>query len=240
MNILRVNVKAFTWSRESHGLFDYESRNVAKKMLSFDGDKQFVRKGQEIEIHPTSVCVPIKNIEETQILIYVRKEHSKLIITKYYSEYFRVEMPMASSKPIAKFPKLTPISPQENKEEEDCALYDPYIYRALRTSIVDGDNQRRDPYLLEEGDIIKLGRAKYKVKTIVTKSQAKFMHDEEIKSNIEARSEKNEEEEKEDIPADDINSSCCSYRCPSEYDEDNDEVKVIETYMNIKKEGTPN
>jgi len=49
---------------------------------------------------------------------------------------------MASSKPIAKFPKLTPIRPQENKEEEDCALFDPYIYRALRTSVADNDRSK--------------------------------------------------------------------------------------------------
>jgi hypothetical protein len=42
-------MKALTWTRESHGLFDYESSSIKKKDLKFDASTQIVRIGDIVE-----------------------------------------------------------------------------------------------------------------------------------------------------------------------------------------------
>jgi len=37
-------MKGITWSRDSHGLFDYESRHLTKKTMKTNGPSQIVRK----------------------------------------------------------------------------------------------------------------------------------------------------------------------------------------------------
>jgi hypothetical protein len=55
---LRVNYRVFfrgvTWQRESHGLFDYESRNIAKVNLKASGEGQILLVNNEIEFVESS------------------------------------------------------------------------------------------------------------------------------------------------------------------------------------------
>ncbi len=77
--------------------------------------------------------------------------------------------------------------------------------------------------------MLKLGRAKFKVKEIVIKASVVEDDLEEIKGEPEEDFPDNIEERPEEVlPSDDGGSD----RCSSEYDEENEEVRVIETIMN--------
>jgi len=45
-------MKAITWARDSHGLFDYESRHLTKSNLVAAGDTILRRVINDVEIHP--------------------------------------------------------------------------------------------------------------------------------------------------------------------------------------------
>lgn len=60
--LLRIVIKSVTWSRDSHGLYDYESRNVHKKVINLTYSCQLLREGTEIKqiqsapLTSTSIC----------------------------------------------------------------------------------------------------------------------------------------------------------------------------------------
>lgn len=43
-------MKGITWSRDSHGLFDYESRHLTKRTMKTVQPTQIIRKGNELEL----------------------------------------------------------------------------------------------------------------------------------------------------------------------------------------------
>lgn len=43
-------MKGITWSRDSHGLFDYESRHLTKSTMKADKETQIIRIGNEIQL----------------------------------------------------------------------------------------------------------------------------------------------------------------------------------------------
>ena len=45
-------MKGITWSRDSHGLFDYESRHLTKKTLKSDKTMMLMRSGHELQLIP--------------------------------------------------------------------------------------------------------------------------------------------------------------------------------------------
>lgn len=47
---LSLNVRAFTWNRDSHGLFDYESQSVTKKTFRVKTDARLFRVGNEVKL----------------------------------------------------------------------------------------------------------------------------------------------------------------------------------------------
>ena len=46
-----VLMKGITWSRDSHGLFDYESRHLTKKTLKASFESMIIRFGNELSLH---------------------------------------------------------------------------------------------------------------------------------------------------------------------------------------------
>ena len=54
-------MKGITWSRDSHGLFDYESRHLTKKAMKTVDPVQIVRKVNELEL------LPLLNVEKIPI-----------------------------------------------------------------------------------------------------------------------------------------------------------------------------
>ena len=45
-------MRCVTWSRDSHGLFDYESRYISKKNIKTTGDGRIVRLNNDVEFVP--------------------------------------------------------------------------------------------------------------------------------------------------------------------------------------------
>jgi len=45
-------MKGITWSRDSHGLFDYESRHLTKKAMKTFDPMQIVRRQNDLELVP--------------------------------------------------------------------------------------------------------------------------------------------------------------------------------------------
>lgn len=43
-------MKGITWSRDSHGLFDYESRHLTKRTLKADKANMIMRIGNELSL----------------------------------------------------------------------------------------------------------------------------------------------------------------------------------------------
>lgn len=48
--LVSLNVRAFTWNRDSHGLFDYESQSVTKKTFRVKTDGRLFRVGNEVKL----------------------------------------------------------------------------------------------------------------------------------------------------------------------------------------------
>lgn len=48
LSYISVLMKGITWSRDSHGLFDYESRHLTKKTLKASNEALIVRSGNEL------------------------------------------------------------------------------------------------------------------------------------------------------------------------------------------------
>lgn len=45
-----VLMKGITWSRDSHGLFDYESRHLTKKTMKTQNAVKLIRKGNDLDL----------------------------------------------------------------------------------------------------------------------------------------------------------------------------------------------
>ena len=50
LSIYSVLMKGITWSRDSHGLFDYESRHLTKKTLKAAYEAMIMRSGNELSL----------------------------------------------------------------------------------------------------------------------------------------------------------------------------------------------
>ena len=46
----RVVAKTCTWARDSHGLYDYESRNVTKNTIKITSSCRLYRQGNEVKL----------------------------------------------------------------------------------------------------------------------------------------------------------------------------------------------
>jgi hypothetical protein len=51
-------MKGITWGRDSHGLFDYESRHLTKKTMKTNNPSQIVRKNNDLELFPIENGIP--------------------------------------------------------------------------------------------------------------------------------------------------------------------------------------
>ena len=49
-NVFRILMKGITWSRDSHGLFDYESRHLTKKTLKAEKPMIITRGGNDLSL----------------------------------------------------------------------------------------------------------------------------------------------------------------------------------------------
>lgn len=118
--LLRLTIKAVTWSRDSHGLYDYESRSVQKKLLTTSSCCFLSRSNTEIKSHAT----PQKPSEDSTVLCQIDSNSTDYCISPV-------------SEPIW------------------------LVARTMKTKFGPG-------FILQEGQVLKLGRVCFKVTSIRT------------------------------------------------------------------------
>ncbi|CAG9321062.1 unnamed protein product [Blepharisma stoltei] len=90
-----VIMKSLTWTRDSHGLFDYESRNICKKSLKAYGPCEILRKGNEVNLYTsmnghsqyTAESKPLASLFQTDTGLFfvkpVENEQLWLVVRSY-------------------------------------------------------------------------------------------------------------------------------------------------------------
>ena len=72
-------MKGITWSRDSHGLFDYESRHLSKKTMKTSCQVQIVRQQNDLELlNFQSPPEKLELTEEQKPLLNIINEQGKL------------------------------------------------------------------------------------------------------------------------------------------------------------------
>jgi len=152
-----IIMKTLTWSRDSHGLFDYESRQVNKQYLTCKGSVHISRHANSVELSSS-----VKNScdEDFRQLAYLEESEQN---------YF-----------------LKP------RESENLWL----VVRSIR-----GDNIPSG-FVIGEGDVIKLGRVKYRV------AELKGLDEPKTAESLETTSDSSPEEEEVDS---EITCKVCLY-----------------------------
>lgn len=88
----RLTIKAVTWSRDSHGLYDYESRNVQKKLLSANSPCSLSRVGTDIK---QSIPQPEAELnEDSSLLCRIETDSSDFFIYPFTEPIWSVARTM--------------------------------------------------------------------------------------------------------------------------------------------------
>jgi hypothetical protein len=134
-------VKTYTWPRDSHGLFDYEGKNLLKKKIKTHHSGTLMRNGDDIRV--------AKDNEKTQ-----HPEEKELIklMTKDGDFWVTSCQEPGSDKVNKENANL-----DENRENLDNDLW--LVVKSIKANNNKG-------YHLSEGDLIKLGRIKYRIKEV--------------------------------------------------------------------------
>lgn len=115
-----VIINSLTWARDSHGLFDYESRNIIRSQLQTEGDAQLLRTGNHVQLMTESLDFSLLGPDHKPLLQIDQRD----------GQYF--------------------ISSTDESEP---------IWLIVK-------DMGNSGHLLSEGDVIKLGRVKFRVAEI--------------------------------------------------------------------------
>ena len=74
------SIKTMTWNRDSHGLFDYETRHLEKIPLSTETSKQLIRVGSKCLLEPANFDLTEKYGERAQLLFTIKKDRNMYVI----------------------------------------------------------------------------------------------------------------------------------------------------------------
>lgn len=81
-----VYMRCVTWSRDSHGLFDYESKNIAKKNIKTQTGGKILRVNDDVEF--VSIRTKPEDVDDAaKPMIIVRQSNGK------YSQHKRLLIP---------------------------------------------------------------------------------------------------------------------------------------------------
>ena len=74
-------MKGITWSRDSHGLFDYESRHLTKRTMKTQNAVQIVRNQNELDLIELNKEVEkdVTQPNENKCLLNIINENGKLV-----------------------------------------------------------------------------------------------------------------------------------------------------------------
>ena len=129
-----VEVKAVTWNKDSHGLFDYENSYYDMKKFQISSSSILYRQTSEIHSKPKNSGMEIETDETSEILMSISK--NELGADKFAIDVIKDADP-------------------NSKNNKPSYL----IVRSLKCK--DGRSQRG--YSLQPGDVMKLGRVEYKI-----------------------------------------------------------------------------
>ena len=129
-----VELKAVTWNKDSHGLFDYENNQYEMKKFQISHPAKIYRINNDI-IPTTKEEVPVHENHRTEFLLSISQD----------------------SMAREKFFINVDNNQNVNQVPQNHNIY--LIVRSLKAA--DGKNQRG--YALTPGDVIKLGRIEYRV-----------------------------------------------------------------------------
>ena len=90
IGVFRVFFRGVTWMRDSHGLFDYESRNISKKNLKTKYVGKIIRQSNTIEfVSPTTSIedLPGYKKDEMLTLAQIKQDNSKSISLAHKAEF---------------------------------------------------------------------------------------------------------------------------------------------------------
>lgn len=73
-NFCRVYMRCVTWSRDSHGLFDYESRYISKKNIKSTTSGRIIRLNNDVEF--IDMDLRPENIDETAKPLITVTQHA--------------------------------------------------------------------------------------------------------------------------------------------------------------------
>jgi len=138
-------VRSSTWTRESHGLFDYEGKNLLKKVMKTSIPGKIIRIGHDVHIVKDNNSQEINGRIPTSNNLMTEKELAQITLND--GDYW--------IQACKKKPK--PVSETENKTVDDG------IWMVIRSGKTTNSTKG---YKFEEGDLIKLGRVKFRVKEI--------------------------------------------------------------------------
>jgi len=131
-------MKGITWSRDSHGLFDYESRHLTKKTMKTNAQVQIFRKQNELSMLNLGMPLPQMTAPEQEI-----KPLMNIINT---NDTFYLESVSTGGITLGEARDLN----------EKMYL----VVRSLK------HNNNKIDYEIQQGDILKVGRVKFAVKEI--------------------------------------------------------------------------
>ena len=127
-------MRCVTWTRDSHGLFDYESKNIAKKNIKTQTGGKIIRIGDEVQLVSKS---------------YVMGPNSKPMISLNKNHSIKGNFTIINE-------TITPELVDENDSDVNQKMF--VVVRNTKST---SNNQ---DYQLSLGDIVKLGRIKFKIK----------------------------------------------------------------------------
>ncbi|KAM3145615.1 hypothetical protein pb186bvf_002389 [Paramecium bursaria] len=135
---LSVTVKHFTWNKDSHGLFDYENKNIVKGQIKTNSAiVKMIRQKEAIKIVQTSEeAKAILHQDDVTDLIKLHKKQQKYLLEYAHKQQF-----------------------EEDQEglQDSCAWI---VVKTVKGKFSDSG------YDLKEGDYIKLGRVRFRIREI--------------------------------------------------------------------------
>lgn len=128
-----VEIKAVTWNKDSHGLFDYENSYYDMKKFQISHSTCLFRHNNEIQSRPGN-AMEIENEDNAEFLLSISRRENQ-------AEKFWIDIHSTENGPIR--------NTRSNY----------LIVRSLKC----GDGRSQRGYTLEPGDVMKLGRVEFKV-----------------------------------------------------------------------------
>lgn len=145
-----VMMKALTWSRDSHGLFDFESKNLTKKRLNGTEPSMFLRNANDVHQAKYDASESFQN----QKLIHsITEEDKALVKVVCHNNCMYVESAAYQSHKVD----------LELKKEAGGKKNQENMYLVIRSL---KHNDVRQHYDIQDKDILKIGRIKFAVKEI--------------------------------------------------------------------------